>query len=67
MWIDDDIELDEIKFVLLHELHERNLMAKGMKYELAHKNSSEIEYYCRKHPEGINQELKKEIKKNNGN
>ena len=67
VWIDDDLDPDEIKFVLLHELHERNLMAKGMKYDPAHKNSSEIEYYCRKHPERINQELKKEIKKNNGN
>ena len=66
VWIDDDIEPDEIKFVLLHELHERNLMSKGMKYDPAHKKSSEIEYYCRKHPEEVNKELKKEIKKNSG-
>lgn len=64
VWIDDDIEPDEIKFVLLHELHERNLMAKGMKYEAAHKSSSEIEYACRRKKKDINKELKKEIKKN---
>ncbi len=64
VWIDDDIEPDEIKFVLLHELHERSLMSKGMKYEPAHKISSKIEYYCRKHPKELDQELKKEIKKN---
>jgi len=67
VWIDDDIDLDEIKFILLHELHERALMSKGMKYDQAHKSSSKIEYYCRKHPEEINPELKKEIKKNDGN
>jgi len=66
VWIDDDIEPDEIKFVLLHELHERRLMSKGMKYDPAHSLSSKIEYYCRKHKEQIEKELKKEIKKNNG-
>ena len=66
IWIDDDIELDEIKFVLLHELHERRLMSKGMKYDRSHKASSRIEYYCRKHPKEIDGELKKEIKKNDG-
>jgi hypothetical protein len=65
VWIDDDIEPDEIKFVLLHELHERNLMSKGMKYDPAHKKSSEIEYYCRHHPKELNVKLKKEIEKNN--
>ncbi len=57
---------DEIKFVLLHELHERNLMSKGMKYDPAHKSSSKIEYACRKHLKDIDKELKKEIEKNNG-
>ena len=65
VWIDDDIEPDELKFVLLHELHERNLMSKGMKYEPAHARSSKIEYYCRKHKGEINKKLKSEIKKNN--
>jgi hypothetical protein len=29
VWIDNDLEESERPFVLLHELHERNLMAKG--------------------------------------
>jgi len=65
VWIDDDIEPDEIKFVLLHEMHERNLMSKGMKYDPAHASSSKIEYACRRKKKDINKELKKEIKKNN--
>jgi len=64
IWIDDDLDLDEIKFVLLHELHERRLMAKGMKYDTAHKKSSEIEYYCRKNTKELDERLKEEIKKN---
>ena len=66
IWIDDDLEPDEIKFVLLHELHERNLMAKGMKYDPSHASSSRIEYECRRKKKDINKELKKEIKKNEG-
>jgi hypothetical protein len=65
IWIDDDIDIDEIKFVLLHEFHERNLMVKGMKYDSAHKKSSEIEYYCRHHPKELNEKLKIEIEKSN--
>lgn len=64
VWIDDDIEPEEIKFVLLHEMHERNLMSKGMEYDSAHRSSSKIEYACRRKKKDINQELKKEIKKN---
>ncbi len=63
VWIDDDLEADERKFVLLHEVHERNLMSKGMDYEKAHKSSSKIEYFCRKHPEKLNKCLMKEFKK----
>jgi len=79
IWIDDDIEPDEVKFVLLHELHERNLMAKGWCYDTdtkanlktgkikksAHQDSSKIEYACRMNKKDINKELKKEIEKNN--
>ncbi len=63
IWIDDDLDPSEIKFVLLHEVHERNLMSKGMNYEKAHKSSSKIEYHCRKHPEKLNRCLMKEFKK----
>ncbi|MCL5018402.1 MAG: hypothetical protein M1416_01390 [Candidatus Pacearchaeota archaeon] len=67
VWIDDDVGKDEIKFVLLHEMHERKLMESGMKYDAAHKSSSEIEYACRRKIKDLDKELKKEIKKNNQN
>jgi hypothetical protein len=77
VWIDDDIEPREIKFVLLHELHERNLMAKGWCYDIdtpdnlktgkikkgAHPDSSKIEFYCRFHPEETEKKIKAEMKK----
>lgn len=63
IWIDDDLDYSEIRFVLLHEIHERNLMARGMRYNDAHKLSSELEYYCRNHPRHVNKYLKKEFKK----
>ncbi len=65
VWIDDDLDKEEIKLVLLHELHERRLMAKKkIDYDTAHERSSKIEYYCRKHPEKLDKKLKKEIEKN---
>ncbi len=65
VWIDDDIDKEEVKLVLLHELHERRLMAKGkIDYETAHERSSKVEYYCRKHPDKLDKKLKKEIDKN---
>lgn len=63
VWIDDDISLNEIPFVLLHELHERNLMAKGKNYDSAHKSSSKIEYFCRKHPKLTNFLIRRELRK----
>jgi hypothetical protein len=63
VWIDDDLELDERKFVILHELHERNLMSKGKDYDSAHKSSSKIEYYCRKHPKKLDKYIRREFKK----
>ncbi len=63
VWIDDDLDLEELKFVLLHEIHERNLMSKGEDYDSSHKSSSKIEYYCRKHPRKLDKFLKKEFKK----
>lgn len=64
VWLDDDLSLREMKFVLLHELHERYLMCKGWKYNKAHKDSSEIEYYCRHHPKELDKKLKIEVKRN---
>ena len=50
VWIDNDLEEAERPYVLLHELHERNLMAKGWDYDHAHEDSSKLEYHCRHNP-----------------
>lgn len=67
VWIDDDLEPRERRYVLLHELHERYLMSKGWPYytkgRSAHLESSKIEYHCRHHPKEINKYLKIEIKR----
>jgi hypothetical protein len=60
VWIDDAVEEPERPFVLLHELHERNLMAKGWPYSKAHADSSRIEYRCRHYPDELHDALAKE-------
>jgi len=57
VWIDDAIEESERGFVLLHELHERNCMAKGMPYSQAHAESSRLEFRCRHHPDELHDAL----------
>ncbi len=63
IWIDDAINPKELKFVLIHEAHERNLMSKGMTYEEAHADSSKVEFFCRKNPKKADEILKKELGK----
>jgi hypothetical protein len=63
VWIDDNISQRERKFILLHEIHERNLMKKGMAYDSAHQLSSAIEYYARHNPRRVNALLRKELQK----
>ncbi len=41
VWIDARQDPREIKYTLLHELHERRLMAKGWTYDKARKSASE--------------------------
>jgi hypothetical protein len=53
IWIDDAIVEVERSYVLLHELHERNRMAKGWTYNKAHAESSRLEYHCRHHPDEL--------------
>lgn len=60
VWIDNDLEEIERPYVLLHELHERNLMAKGWSYDNAHEDASKIEYYHRHHPNELHLALAKE-------
>jgi hypothetical protein len=57
VWIDDAIEEKERGFVLLHELHERNRMEKGMPYSQAHAESSRLEFHCRHHPDELHDAL----------
>ena len=53
VWLDDDLVGKERPYVLLHELHERNLMSKGFNYDNAHgglgevKGASEVEWEAR--------------------
>ncbi len=76
IWIDDDISVEERKFILLHEIHERNKMVEGWCYYVdekrkrvinkgvhhsAHMSASFIEHHCRLHPKEIEEYLKKEI------
>ena len=60
IWIDNSLTDAERPYVLLHELHERGLMAKGTDYERAHEASSKLEYHCRHHPDELHPALAKE-------
>jgi hypothetical protein len=64
VWIDDDVNPAERRFILLHELHERALMARGWAYPRAHKDSSRIEYKCRRNPSLLDAALRAEVEKN---
>jgi hypothetical protein len=57
VWIDNDIVEMERDYILLHELHERNLMARGILYNQAHAASSRLEYFCRHHPGELHDKL----------
>jgi hypothetical protein len=57
VWIDDAIEENERRFVLLHELHERNRMAEGWPYNKAHRESSRLEFRYRHHPDELHDAL----------
>ncbi len=61
VWIDNDLGPAERAFVILHELHERNLMAKGMHYDSAHLSSSIIEYKCRRGEKDHHEEIMREL------
>lgn len=62
VWIDDDLSIKERKFVILHELHERNLMSGGWDYNTAHYNSSSIEFDTRHNVKKLNDRIKKELR-----
>ncbi|MGE5140562.1 MAG: hypothetical protein ACM3JD_13935 [Rudaea sp.] len=60
VWIDDQVTDQERPYVILHELHERNLMEKGWDYDAAHADSSKLEKHMRHHPEELHQALSNE-------
>ena len=60
VWIENDVGEAERPFVLVHELHERNLMAQGWDYDRAHEDASKLEYYCRHNHEELHAALVKE-------
>jgi hypothetical protein len=57
VWIDDAMVEMERGYILLHELHERKQMAKGLPYSKAHAESSRLEYFCRHHPDELHDKL----------
>jgi hypothetical protein len=57
VWIDNDVTEAERGLILVHELHERNLMAKGWPYSKAHADSSRLEYRCRRRPDELHDAL----------
>ena len=63
IWIDQDIHPKERKFILIHELHERSLMAKGKDYQHSHRKATEIEDFFRHHSKGLDKIIKEEIGK----
>jgi len=60
VWIDNDLQMPERPYVLLHELHERNLMAKGWDYDRAHEDASRLELRCRHNPNELHMALGEE-------
>jgi hypothetical protein len=61
VWLDDDLGDSEVKHVLTHELHERNLMRTGMKYNKAHAAASKLEALTREKPGTVDAALQNEL------
>ena len=60
VWLDDDLVQEELPFVLIHELHERNLMkGKSWGYAKAHESASKLEWKLRHNKRGVIKELQK--------
>jgi hypothetical protein len=61
IWVENHLSSVEQKKILLHEIHERNLMALDNSYKKAHGESNIFEAVSRSAPEGINYLLKQEF------
>lgn len=65
IWIEEALSPSERESILLHELHERYLMAHdGKDYEHAHHGATIVEDYYRDHPTERPERIKEEIAKN---
>lgn len=54
VWLDNDIFQPDIGPTLLHEIHERRLMAEaGWSYDLAHEYALKVEMISRQHPDRL--------------
>jgi len=63
VWLDRE-NIIETKPILVHELHERHWMAKGLDYDHAHDKANVVEQYVRQHPRQIKRILKAELGNN---
>ena len=67
IWIEDVLSAKEKKFVILHEIRERNLMRYGWPYYRsklsAHRASSMLELYARRHQRLLDRYIRKEIER----
>jgi len=79
IWLDDDLSAEEMRFIFLHELYERNLMLKnwsyyveeeeqlkhrrGNRFKSAHTAASVLESLCRQKPELLEEKIREEIDK----
>jgi len=66
VWIDDDLAPSERPLVILHELHERQLMAAGMRYHPAHDSACELEQRCRRRPSCLPGLIREALRMNAG-
>lgn len=65
IWIEKVLGKREKRFILIHELHERYLMAKyHLTYHEAHLKATILEDHCRKHPKIVERIIKRELKRN---
>lgn len=65
VWIDNEINPEEVDIVLTHELYERYLMGKGMGYDKAHNRASALEKECRIDSDRLKKTLKRELERYN--
>jgi len=47
IYLDHDVDPEEVRFVMLHELHEFNRMHEGLGYERAHDSANSVEQAAR--------------------